>query len=80
VAAVEDWQEVDLALEREFTFEGFPAAITFVNAVAELAEVANHHPDIVIRYRRVTVRWWTHSSGGVTDRDRELAAATSALL
>jgi 4a-hydroxytetrahydrobiopterin dehydratase len=75
----EGWSEVDKALEREFRFETFPAAIAFVNAVAELAEAENHHPDIAISYRDVTLRWWTHTAGGVTDRDRELAARSARL-
>ena len=48
-------------------------AIAFVNQVAELAESKNHHPDIEIHYNKVVLRWWTHTAGGVTDRDRELA-------
>ena len=50
-----------------------------MNRVAELAESENHHPDIAIRYNRVTLRWWTHTAGGVTDRDRELAARSGRL-
>jgi 4a-hydroxytetrahydrobiopterin dehydratase len=75
----EGWREDDKALVREFEFDSFPAAIAFVDRLAELAESKDHHPDIDIRYRRVTVRWSTHSAGGVTDRDRELAAATITL-
>jgi 4a-hydroxytetrahydrobiopterin dehydratase len=74
------WDEVDGALEREFSFESFPAAIAFVNAVARIAERENHHPWIAIDYRTVTLRWWTHSAGGITDRDRELAAMSAALV
>jgi 4a-hydroxytetrahydrobiopterin dehydratase len=74
----EGWREEDRALVREFELESFPAAIEFVRRLADLAERENHHPDIDIRYRRVTVRWSTHSAGGVTDRDRDLAARTSA--
>jgi 4a-hydroxytetrahydrobiopterin dehydratase len=71
--APEGWSEIDGALEREFTFDTFPVAIAFVNAVARLAERENHHPDIRISYRKVTLRWVTHSAGGITDRDRDLA-------
>ena len=74
-----EWQEQDNALVREFEFESFPKAIAFVDRVAEAAESANHHPDIDIRYRKVTVRWTTHSEGGVTARDREMAERTSSL-
>jgi len=63
---------------REFELESFPAAIAFVSRVAEIAERENHHPDIDIRYKRVLVRWSTHSEGGVTERDREMAERTSA--
>ena len=73
----EGWREEDDALVREFELESFPAAIEFVRRLAELAERENHHPDIDIRYRRVLVRWSTHSAGGVTGRDRDMAARTS---
>ena len=55
------------------------AALAFVNRLADVAEAANHHPAIAISYKRVTVRWTTHSEGGITDRDRELAARTDEL-
>jgi 4a-hydroxytetrahydrobiopterin dehydratase len=74
-----DWTEVDGALQRELEFDSFPSAIAFVDRLAEVAEAENHHPDIDIRYRRVLVRWSTHSAGGITDRDRELAARTDEL-
>jgi 4a-hydroxytetrahydrobiopterin dehydratase len=77
---VDDWQEQDGALVREFELPSFPAAIEFVDRLAELAESENHHPDIDVRYRRVTVRWTTHSAGGITQRDRELAERTAGLL
>ena len=73
------WSEVGVALERTFEFPGFVEALAFVNGVGELAESENHHPDIVINYNRVTLRWWTHTAGGITDRDRELAERSSAL-
>jgi 4a-hydroxytetrahydrobiopterin dehydratase len=76
----EGWHEDGDALVRELEFESFPAAVAFVGRLAELAERENHHPDIDIRYRRVTVRWSTHSAGGVTDRDRELAVRTLELV
>ncbi len=74
-----DWQEVDGALQRTFELETFPAALEFVNRVGALAEAEDHHPDISISYREVTLRWWTHTAGGVTDKDRELAAKTDEL-
>ena len=74
-----DWSERDGGLERTLEFASFLDGIAFVNRLAELAERENHHPDIEISYRRVTVRWTTHSAGGITDRDRALAAATDTL-
>lgn len=79
VTTPDQWDEVDGALERSFTFDGFAGALAFVNRVGELAEAENHHPDIAIHYDRVTLRWWTHNAGGITDRDRELAARSAAL-
>jgi 4a-hydroxytetrahydrobiopterin dehydratase len=75
-----DWQEEADALVREFELGSFPAAIEFVDRLAELAESENHHPDIDIRFRRVTVRWTTHSEGGITEKDREMAERTSGLI
>ena len=54
--------------------------MAFVDRVALLAEQENHHPDIAISYRKVTLRWTTHSAGGITGRDHELARATDALV
>jgi 4a-hydroxytetrahydrobiopterin dehydratase len=75
----EGWTEVGKALERTFEFDDFVGALAFVNRVGELAEAESHHPDIAIHYNRVTLRWWTHSAGGITDRDRELAVSSNAL-
>jgi 4a-hydroxytetrahydrobiopterin dehydratase len=74
------WVEVDGALEREFRFADFAEALAFVNRVGELAEDANHHPDIEIHWNRVRLRWWTHVTGSITDRDRELAERVSELV
>ena len=80
MAEPDAWDESTGALERTFEFPGFPEAIAFVNRVAELAEAENHHPDIAISYKQVTLRWWTHTAGGITDRDRALAARTDELV
>jgi 4a-hydroxytetrahydrobiopterin dehydratase len=68
-----NWREIDGALERTYELGSFEEAIAFVNRIAALAEANNHHPDIAIAYRKVTLRWTTHSAGGITDRDHELA-------
>ena len=79
MADPDGWSEVDKGLERTFTFDDFRGALAFVNRVGELAEAEDHHPDIAIHYNRVTLRWWTHTAGGITDRDRELAAKSAEL-
>ena len=79
VVTPEGWTEVDNALERTFQFDSFVEALAFVNRVGELAESEDHHPDIAIHYNRVTLRWWTHTAGGITDRDRDLAERSNAL-
>lgn len=75
----EGWSEVDGALERTFQLANFVDALAFTNRVGELAEAENHHPDIAIHYNRVTLRWWTHTAGGITERDRDLAEKTNGL-
>ena len=77
--APEGWDEVDGALQRTFELPSFPEAIAFVNRVAALAEQENHHPDVTISYKKVTLRWTTHSEGGITDRDRDLAGRSAEL-
>ena len=80
MAESSDWEEKDGALERTVKLPSFPEAIAFVNRLAEVAERENHHPDLSISYRTVTVRWTSHSEGGITERDRALAAETDTLL
>jgi 4a-hydroxytetrahydrobiopterin dehydratase len=75
----EGWKEADNALEQEFKFDDF-RAMAFVNGVADLAEAENHHPDIAVSvHNRVVLRWSTHSEGGITDRDRDMAGRSAAL-
>jgi 4a-hydroxytetrahydrobiopterin dehydratase len=73
------WEEVDGALEQTFELPSFRDAIAFVGRVADLAEAENHHPDIAVDYKKVTLRWSTHSAGGITDRDHALAEASAKL-
>ena len=79
LSSLKGWEIEGDRLRKQYTLDTFPAAIAFVGRLAEAAEEADHHPDIDIRYRRVLVRWSTHSAGGVTDKDRELAARTDEL-
>jgi 4a-hydroxytetrahydrobiopterin dehydratase len=74
------WRGDPSALHRAVDLESFPAAIDLVGRIAEQAEQMNHHPDIDIRYRTVRLTLATHSAGGVTARDVELAERIERLL
>ncbi|MCC7451750.1 MAG: 4a-hydroxytetrahydrobiopterin dehydratase [Anaerolineae bacterium] len=74
LATVPGWTIATGELTRTFKLPSFPAALLFVNAVGHLAEAANHHPDILIKYQDVTLSLITHDSGGLTARDFALAA------
>ncbi len=67
------WQLADNAIRKQFKFNDFMSAVAFVNRVANAAEAADHHPDIVINYTRVTMSLSTHSAGGITGKDFDLA-------
>jgi 4a-hydroxytetrahydrobiopterin dehydratase len=69
------WSRDGDAIRKQFTFAGFPDAIAFVVRIAFDAEAADHHPDLTINYRRVTVSFSTHSEGGVTEKDFRGAGA-----
>lgn len=77
VGKLPGWQQKDKAIQRVFEFPDFKAAMRFVNQVAEAAEQANHHPDIDIRYNKVTMSLISHDSGGVTQRDVAMAGRIS---
>ncbi|GAA3571965.1 4a-hydroxytetrahydrobiopterin dehydratase [Amycolatopsis ultiminotia] len=67
------WHRADDTIVRTAELSSFPAAIEVVDRVAELAEAAEHHPDIDIRWRTLTFRLSTHSEGGLTEKDFALA-------
>ncbi len=73
------WAYIDGELTKRYELPTFLDAIRFVNEVARLAEEQNHHPDIRISYRRVTLQWVTHDQGGVTEIDVRLAKECDAL-
>ena len=79
MSAPEGWTTKDGALERTFVLASFSDAIAFVNRVADLAEQEDHHPDITVSYKKVTLRWTSHSEGGITDRDYALAERSDGL-
>lgn len=64
------------AISRTYTCASFPEAMAFSGRIAEYAESVDHHPDLLISYRKVTVTWSTHSAGGVTTKDLDAAKAT----
>lgn len=78
-----DWSLTGASIQRTFGFENFRSAMQFVNQVAELAERADHHPDIMIRSGKVTLTLTTHSAaggGGVTEMDIDFAKEADDLM
>lgn len=73
LAAIPEWSLVGEAIQRTYQFDNFLHAMKFVNAVADEAEKDQHHPDILIRYSRVTLTLATHDAGGITAKDFALA-------
>lgn len=66
-------------ITKTYTFSGFPQALMFATAVGVLAEAAQHHPDITIKWNKVTLALTTHDAGGLTDKDFDLARQINAL-
>lgn len=79
LADLSDWTQQGNAITRTYTLRSFPAALAFAAAVGHLAERADHHPDILIQYKRVTLTLSTHSAGGLTAKDFDLARAIDAI-
>ena len=67
--ALDGWALEGDSIRKQFTFSGFPAAVEFVNRLVPEAEAADHHPDVLINYKRVTLTYSTHSEGGLTEKD-----------
>ena len=67
------WEYADNAIRKLYRFKEFMAGIRFIDRIAELAEAADHHPDIHLNYTRVTFICSTHDQGGVTEKDFALA-------
>jgi 4a-hydroxytetrahydrobiopterin dehydratase len=79
LATVPLWTRRGTVIRRQFEFADFVAAMKFVNAVAKAAEKAQHHPDLDIRWNKVTLALTTHDAGGLTAKDFSLAAKSDAL-
>ncbi|HED52593.1 MAG TPA: 4a-hydroxytetrahydrobiopterin dehydratase [Phycisphaerales bacterium] len=73
--AVPEWSEIGGEISRTYQFDDFLGSIAFVRKVADYAEQHQHHPDILIRYNKVTLTVSTHDAGGITAKDFALAEA-----
>lgn len=69
LARLDGWTLDGKAIRKQFTLRGFPEAVAFVQRLVPEAEAADHHPDITINYKRVTLSYSTHSEGGLTQKD-----------
>ena len=79
LTGVPEWHESGETIQRTFQLKDFVQAMKFVNLIAEAAEAANHHPDVLIRYSRVTLTLATHDAGGITEKDFDLAKKADGL-
>lgn len=79
LATMDGWSVAEGAITRSWKFPSFAAGIAFVDRVAVAADAADHHPDIDIRYTKVTLRLSTHDAGGITDADVALARTIGSL-
>ena len=75
LASLQGWSLDGNAIKKQYTFRDFPEAVHFVDRLVPVAEAADHHPDILINYKRVTLTYSTHSEGGLTEKDFEGANA-----
>ena len=78
LAAIPVWTGADGWLRREFKTDGWRSTMLLVNAISYFAEMANHHPDLEVHWGSVVVRLQTHTAGGITDMDLQLAAQIEA--
>ncbi len=79
LALVEGWSLVNSAIEKAYSFPDYHRTMAFVNAVAWIAHAEDHHPDLLVSYNRCTVRFNTHSVGGISINDFICAAKLDAL-
>ena len=79
LSMLSEWTLSGESLQRTISFADFLEAIAFVNKLADAAESASHHPDIMIRYGKVTLTLSTHDAGGLTDKDFKMAAVIDSL-
>ena len=75
LSTLDGWTREGDAIRKQYTFPGFPEAVAFVGRLVPGCEAADHHPDITINYRRVTLSFSTHSENGLTQKDMAGARA-----
>ncbi len=80
LAKLPEWKQVDKYLVRTKTFPAYKDALDFVYKVGMAAEENNHHPDIIMNFKRVEVRYWTHTARGISDLDFKMASVIEGLL
>jgi 4a-hydroxytetrahydrobiopterin dehydratase len=73
LSTLDGWQQSGIEIEKQYKFKNFIHSIGFINKVAILSEKADHHPDILIQYSKVKITLSTHSEGGITEKDFNLA-------
>ena len=78
LAGLSGWSAEGQAIKRTYTCASFMESMAFAGRIAAYAESVDHHPDLLISYKKVTVTWSTHSEGGVTQKDVDAARATDA--
>ena len=79
LSGLDDWERDGEAIRRQFELDDFKGSVDFVNRLTPEAEAMNHHPDLEISWNKVTVTLSTHSEGGLTENDFELARKVDAL-
>ena len=79
LAALPEWSQNGDSIQRTFGFDDFVRSMSFVNAVAEKAESVQHHPDILVRYNKVTLTLSTHDAGGLSEKDLSFAGDSDTL-
>lgn len=80
ISEIPEWSHVGDTIQRTYAFANFVESMTFVGKVAREAEASQHHPDIMIRYNKVTLTLSTHDSGGITIKDFTLAKKADGLV
>jgi len=80
LSSLDGWEQSGIEIEKPFKFKNFIHSIGFVNKVAILAEKSDHHPDILVQYSKVKITLSTHSEGGITEKDFNLAKQIEEIL